>query len=88
LLALLAILKLREADSDRWFWWGALGLLGLKIVAESLRGQPIFANFPVGNEVPVPLAHLAGVACAVLAGVYWPRSRGVTRLKFDPPLKA
>ena len=88
MLAWLAFLKLRAADSDRGFWWGALALLGLKIVAESMAGRPIFASFPLGNEVPVPLAHLAGIACAVLAGAQRPRQRGVPKLKTDAPLGA
>ncbi len=73
-LALLAFLHLRARDADRWFWGGVLGLLLVKIAAEAVLGQALFAHFATGEIQPVPLAHLAGIAAAAIAG--WGRQRG------------
>ena len=64
-LALLAFTQLArvEAAARRW-WWGVLGLLAAKIVLETARRQPVFANFADADLQPVPLAHLLGLACA------------------------
>jgi rhomboid family GlyGly-CTERM serine protease len=73
-LALLAFLKLRTSDADPWFWRGALVLLAGKIAAETWLGRALFAHFTTTGTEAVPLAHLAGVACAAVAGFVRVRS--------------
>lgn len=74
-LAFLAVVQLRAKCPDPWFWRAVLGLLVLKIVAEFLAERPLFARFVSPDLHPVPLAHLAGVACA--AALVWPGRRRV-----------
>ncbi len=75
-LALLAFLKLRDRDSDHWFWRGTLGLLALKIAVETASHQPLLADFGTNDAQPVPLAHLAGIVCAAIASLAPHRAKG------------
>ncbi len=70
-LALLAFTQLSAGHADRWFWRTVLGLLAVKIAAELWLGRPALAHFADSSIRPVPLAHLAGVACA--AAVHFTR---------------
>ena len=63
-LALLALTQLAAGHPDRWFWRTVLGMIAVKIAAELALGRPGFAHFSDTSIRPVPLAHLAGVACA------------------------
>jgi rhomboid family GlyGly-CTERM serine protease len=65
MLTLLALEKLAEATADRWLWHGVLALLLLKIAIEFWVGQPLFVRAGESGFQPVPLAHLAGIVCAV-----------------------
>ena len=71
MLAFLAFSRLSAGSSDRWFWFGILGLLAMKILAECLISGPIFARFPASAVRPVPIAHLAGVAYGALVSSPW-----------------
>jgi rhomboid family GlyGly-CTERM serine protease len=73
-LALLALVKLHAPGSDRGFWCGVLALVAVKIAAETWLGHALFAHFATTGTVAVPLAHLAGVACAVVVGPVRARS--------------
>lgn len=64
-LALLALAQLSRKEPDRWFWWAVLALLVLKIAVESFAGQALFAQFSDPGLRTVPLAHVAGVGCAL-----------------------
>ncbi len=68
-ITLLAVLKLRAVGSDRWFWCGALLLLAVKIAAETASRQPLLTDLGADGAQPVPLAHLAGIVCAAIAGL-------------------
>lgn len=70
-LALLALTQLAAGAADRWFWWAVLGLIAVKIVAELMFGQPALARFADTAIRPVPLAHLAGVACGSMVHFRW-----------------
>jgi rhomboid family GlyGly-CTERM serine protease len=76
-VALLAIMQLgrdeEAARDDRWFWIAVLVLLAAKIGAEFFREQAVFARFGSNDVHVVPLAHLAGVACAAV--VYFSRRK-------------
>jgi rhomboid family GlyGly-CTERM serine protease len=75
LLTLLCVVKLGEpARGDRWFWGALLALVALKTGGEFLARGPLFASL-AGEVRPVPLAHVAGVACA-LALAWYQRRRG------------
>lgn len=65
LLAWLAITQLAAGTADRWFWRSVLALLAAKIGLELLAERPAFARFSVPGVHAVPIAHVAGVACAV-----------------------
>lgn len=65
-LTLLALTKLAGKSEERWVWQGVLLLLAVKIATEFLLGRALFAHFEAGQIRPMPLAHLAGAACAVL----------------------
>lgn len=64
-VALLALTQLANGlREDRWFWCAVLILLGIKIAAEFFLEKAPFARFAAADIQVVPLAHLAGVACA------------------------
>lgn len=66
-LVLLALIQLgRDRRSQVWFWWGILLLVAAKVVVEAVSRAPLAAHFGPGIRV-VPLAHLGGIACAVVA---------------------
>ena len=64
MLAFLALTQLRNNETDRWFWRCVMGALALKIIAEAIRGSPLFAHMEDPGLRGVPLVHLAGVAAA------------------------
>jgi rhomboid family GlyGly-CTERM serine protease len=66
-LALLALLQLRNnAGEPRWFWAAILALIAIKIGVEFLRpATAFFAGLPPGVR-NVPWAHLAGALGASL----------------------
>jgi len=67
LLVLLALVQLRPGTNEpRWFWISVLALVGVKVVLETTTRTPLLARFDSGVTV-VPLAHLAGIGCAVVA---------------------
>jgi rhomboid family GlyGly-CTERM serine protease len=66
LLTWLAVLRREAPGADRWFWSTVLGLLALKILGELATGRPLFADLRGAGAQPVPVAHFAGVACAVV----------------------
>ena len=57
----------------RWFWLGVLLLVAVKIVVESVTRAPLVVRFESGIRT-VPLAHLGGVACALIAFLVWRRN--------------
>lgn len=74
LLVLLALVQLRRGgDEPRWFWLGVLLLVAVKIVVESVTRAPLVVRFESGIRT-VPLAHLGGVACALIAFLVWRRN--------------
>ena len=64
-VTLLALTQLAATAREKWFWWSVLALLALKIGVEVFAGQPIFARGPDAGFRAVPLAHVAGVLCAL-----------------------
>jgi rhomboid family GlyGly-CTERM serine protease len=76
LLVLLALVQLRrKASEPRWFWLGVLLLVAAKIVVEATVHAPLFARFDAGVQV-VPLAHIGGIACALVAFLVISRRTG------------
>ena len=71
-LVLLALVQLRcDRASPRWFWPAVLALVVLKVGSEAFSAAPLVASF--GPDIKVStLAHLGGIACALLA---WPLAR-------------
>jgi rhomboid family GlyGly-CTERM serine protease len=68
-LVLLALWQLRpETEEPRWFWIGVLLLVALKVFIEATSGRSLVAEFAPGARV-VPLAHVGGVVCALVAFV-------------------
>ena len=66
-LVLLALVQLRrDTGGSPWFWPAVLLLVAVKVVVESLGPAPLFARFDPSLRV-VPLAHLGGIACALIA---------------------
>lgn len=63
-LTLLALTHISLRTHDNWFWRGILGLVVLKILAETLVDHPFFAQFVQEDVHAVPLAHVAGLMCA------------------------
>jgi rhomboid family GlyGly-CTERM serine protease len=84
-VALLAFVQLAACASrargeplgrdDRWFWIAVLVLLAAKIALEIFRERAVFARFESGDVHVVPLAHIAGVACAAVV-FFTRRNRG------------
>ena len=71
LLVLLALVQLRPGTNEpRWFWLAVLALVAVKVVVESTTHAPLLARFDAGFTV-VPLAHLAGIGCALVAFLVW-----------------
>ena len=67
LLVLLALVQLQPGTREpRWFWLAVLALVAVKVGVETTTQTPLLARFDAGVRV-VPLAHLAGIACAVAA---------------------
>jgi rhomboid family GlyGly-CTERM serine protease len=76
LLVLLALVQLRRKPSEpRWFWFGVLLLVAAKIVVEATVHAPLFARLDAGVRV-VPLAHVGGMACALIAFLVTSRRTG------------
>ena len=75
-LVLLAFVQLHhDRTSPRWFWPAVLALVALKVGAEAVSDSPLVATF--GRDIKVStLAHLGGIACALLA---WPFARSTPR---------
>ncbi len=66
-LVLLALIQWRrDARAPRWFWPAVLALVALKIGLEAFSAEPLLARFEPGVRV-VTLAHVGGVACALVA---------------------
>ncbi len=76
-LVLLALLQLSRRDprEPAWFWWGVLGIVAAKLIAEQVTKAPLLAS-NLGDVRTVPLAHLAGALCALAA---WAWRRGARR---------
>jgi rhomboid family GlyGly-CTERM serine protease len=67
LLVLLASGQLQRGGREpRWFWIGVLALVGLKIALELVTRKPLLVSDFKGIR-DVPLAHLGGAGCALLA---------------------
>lgn len=65
-LVLLALMQIgTPGRTDRWFWFGVLALIGAKVALEIFSRTPALAQFGSAEIHPVPVAHLAGIACAV-----------------------
>jgi rhomboid family GlyGly-CTERM serine protease len=68
LVVLLALDRLRAGGREpRWIWLTVLGLVGVKLLGETLTGGSLFASLSGGARV-VPLAHLLG--CVAALGVW------------------
>jgi len=68
-LVLLALVQWRrDAAAPAWFWPAVLALVAVKVAVEARGPTPLFARFDPDIRV-VPLAHLGGIACAVIAYV-------------------
>ncbi len=66
-LVLLALVqRRRDAGAPPWFWPAVLLLVAVKVVAEATAQTPLFARMDAGVRV-VPLAHLGGIVCALIA---------------------
>jgi rhomboid family GlyGly-CTERM serine protease len=66
-LVLLALVQWRrDATAPVWFWPAVLALVALKVAVEARGTTPLFARFEPDVRV-VPLAHVAGIGCAVIA---------------------
>lgn len=78
-LVFLACVQLNENNAEpTWFWVAIFGLVGVKIALETVTRAPFLVHDVSGLRV-VPLAHVIGAACGVIA---W----GVTRTPFNAPL--
>jgi rhomboid family GlyGly-CTERM serine protease len=67
LLVLLALVQLRrDSRAPAWFWPAVMLLVAVKILVESVSAEPLFARFDPGVRA-VPLAHVGGIVCAVIA---------------------
>jgi rhomboid family GlyGly-CTERM serine protease len=67
LLVLLALVQLRRRTGEpRWFWFGVLLLVAVKIIIETALRAPLFAQFDASVRV-VALAHAGGIGCALFA---------------------
>jgi len=66
MLVLLAGLQLRRRPAEpAWFWLAVIGLVAAKIVIELISGAPLLVSKgDFAGIRNVPLAHIAGVACA------------------------
>jgi len=75
-LGVLALVQMGcDRASPRWFWPAVLALVALKVGIEAFSVAPLVAGF--GPEIKVStLAHLGGIACALLA---WPLARREAR---------
>ncbi len=72
-LVLLALLQLRRRKEEpAWFWWAVLALVAVKIGVELFTSSAVFVDYEKGIR-NVPLAHIGGLLCAVVAGVLAPR---------------
>lgn len=66
-LVLLALVQLRrDTGGPRWFWPAVLLLVAAKVVMELRAPAPLVVRFDSGVRT-VPLAHLGGIACALIA---------------------
>lgn len=67
MLVLLALVqRRRDVGAPPWFWPAVLLLVAVKVVVESTTQTPLFARLDAGVRV-VPLAHLGGIVCALVA---------------------
>lgn len=66
-LVLLAGLQLlrRDPREPAWFWFGVLGIVAAKLVAEQISQSPLFVG-DLGGARTVPLAHLGGTVAAIV----------------------
>lgn len=79
-VTLLALTQLAEgASDDRWFWRAVLIVLGVKIGAEIVLKRAVFAHLAAGEVQVVPLAHVAGVAGAVVVRFTRRKRAGTTK---------
>jgi rhomboid family GlyGly-CTERM serine protease len=76
LLVLLALVQLRrDANEPPWFWLGVLALVAVKIIVETVAHAPLVVRFDAGVRT-VPLAHVGGVLCALIAFLPLRRTAG------------
>jgi rhomboid family GlyGly-CTERM serine protease len=68
LIVLLALRQRNAPTESRGIWNAVLGLVALKVGLEAWTGAPLLADGIRG----VPLAHVAGITCAVAAHLLWP----------------
>jgi rhomboid family GlyGly-CTERM serine protease len=69
-LVLLALVELRrDSAGPRWFWPGVLLLVAVKVVLELREPAPLIVRLGSGVRT-VPLAHLGGIACALIAALF------------------
>jgi rhomboid family GlyGly-CTERM serine protease len=68
-LVLLALVQLRrDTAGPRWSWAGVLLLVAAKVVVELRAHAPLVVRFDPGVRT-VPLAHIGGIACALIAAL-------------------
>ena len=70
LIVLLALRQRSTPTESRGLWNAVLGLVALKVGLEAWTGAPLLAE----GIRSVPLAHVAGIACAVTAHLLRRRS--------------
>jgi len=63
LVVLLSLRQLSVPGESRWIWSGVIAFVALKIMVEWWSGTPYLAT----GIASAPVAHIAGVACAVIA---------------------
>jgi membrane associated rhomboid family serine protease len=69
-LVLLALVQLRrDSAGPPWFWPGVLLLVAAKVVMELRAQAPLVVRFDSGVRT-VPLAHIGGIACALIAALF------------------
>jgi rhomboid family GlyGly-CTERM serine protease len=68
LIVLLALRQRNTPTESRAIWNAVLGLVALKVSLEAWTGAPLVAD----GIHSVPLAHAAGITCAVAVHLFWP----------------
>lgn len=75
-LVLLALVQLRrKMDEPYWFWLGVLLLVAGKTAVETMAPGALFVRFDPGVRA-VPLAHVGGIVCALVAFLTLARRTG------------